>query len=412
MFGNTRIYFFGRIAGWLSVFLSIEENLSVTVKYAITCSVLVLLMVGPAQGQASQDVAEAVAQISPDSMLATVERMIAFDNRFMGSDSNAAAVSWLRERFEGIGYVVSLDSFVVNVNTRVNGQQYTVTNLIQVNVVAALPGLQSASKKIVLGAHYDSISLNRDQAGQDFAPGADDNATGVAAVLEIARVLRDARTDVTIEFVLFGAEELGLIGSGARAAREQAGQEEILVMMGLDVLGTRSTVLPSAFTLDTTSRGLPMAELVADAAETYTDVFSRDGASDSRIMVTAVGCRCSDHQSYLNRGFPAIGVFQYFANPAPHINMSIDTIENVDIGYAASITQAVLAGTLEIGGFPSRSPDFDGSGTIDFDDFLAFAGAFGTSPAAPDEAAFDLDADGSVGFTDFLIFSENFGRNF
>ena len=382
----------------------------VIVKFAVTCSVLILLVVLPAESQASQDVEEAVAQISLDSMLATVERMIAFDNRFIGSDSNSAAVSWFRECFEGMGYAVSLDSFVVNVNTRVNGQQYTITNLTQVNVVAALPGLQSANKKIVLGAHYDSISLDRDQAGQNIAPGADDNATGVAAVLELARVLRNARTDVTIEFVLFGAEELGLIGSRSRAVGEKARQEEILVMMGLDVLGTRSTLLPSAFTLDTTSRGLSMAELVADAAETYTDVFSRDGASDSRIMVTAVGCRCSDHQSYLDQGFPAIGVFQYFANPAPHINMSIDTIENVDIAYAASITQAVLAGTLAIGGFPSRSPDFDGSGTIDFDDFLGLAVAFGTSPVGPDETVFDLDADGSVGFTDFLIFSENYGR--
>jgi hypothetical protein len=380
-------------------------------KIIIAC----ILLAGTAFGRVSadtDDIRQIVDRVSADSMLATVDRMIAFDSRFMGSDSNKAAVLWLGERFGAMGYSVSFDSFQVNVNTRVLGRRFILSNLTQVNVVASRKGLLSPEKKIVLGAHYDSISLDKDQDDQGFSPGADDNSTGVAAVLELARLLKDVHTDVTIEFVLFGAEELGLIGSEARASAAQANGEEIVMMLGLDVLGTRSTVFPDAFTLDTTSRGFDLAEQIADAAAGFSDVFARDGSSNSRIMVTASGCGCSDHQSYVNQGFPAIGVFQFFTNPSPHINMSTDTIENVDIGYAAEITRAVLAGTLEIAGFPSLSPDFDGSGVVDFFDFLAFATVFGTDPVSPADAAFDLDSDGAVGFSDFLIFAENFGRVF
>ena len=371
-----------------------------------------VVLVGFSEGPASagvDDIRLVLDQMRPDSMLVDIERLIAFDTRFMGSDSNWAAVSWLVGRFSSMGYEATLDSFEVNVDRQVLGQRYTISGLTQVNVIATRRGVIHPDRKIVLGAHYDSISLDRDN--QEFAPGADDNATGVAAVLEMARLLRNVDTDVTIEFVLFGAEELGLIGSGAYAARALEQGDEIVLMLGLDVLGTRSTTFSSAFSLDTTSRNLELAEQIADAAETFTDVFARAGSSNARIMVSASGCGCSDHHSFLTRGFPAIGVFQFFSSPSPHINMSTDTIVQVDVAYVRSITQAALAGMLQIAGFPRRSPDFDGSGVVDFTDFLAFSAAFGSDTLDPANEPFDLDVDGFVGFSDFLIFAENFGRD-
>ena len=362
-----------------------------------------------AQVQAIQD---AVASVEADSLLSDVERLVAFDTRFMGSDSNWAAVEWLEDCFQAMGYDVRRDSFVVDVSKSVLGQQFVLNDLTQVNLVASHRGVINPDRKIVLGAHYDSISLDRPQSEQDFAPGADDNATGVAAVLEIARLLRDRQTGMTVEFVLFGAEELGLVGSAAHAAAVSSRGEDVAAMIGLDVLGTRSDIVPDAFTLDTTAPYLDVANQVADAAEAYTDVFSRDGSSGSRLMVTSIGCRCSDHQSYLNNGIPAVGVFQYFTNPSPHINMSTDTIEQVDIAYVAEITRAILAGILDVAGFPRRSPDFDADGTVGFGDFLLFAEAFGTEMTDASTEAFDLDGDGQVAFSDFLIFSGSFGRSF
>ncbi len=377
----------------------------------LTCLLISLIgeTVSPVSAGAD-DIRSVLDLLSPDSMMADIERLVAFDTRFMGSDSNWAAVAWLKGRFESMGYSVALDSFEVNVNRRVLGREFLLSGLTQVNVVASRKGLIWPDRKIVLGAHYDTIVLDQDQENQVFAPGADDNATGVAAVLELARLLRIVQTDVTIEFVLFGSEELGLIGSGAYAADALIKGDEIVLMLSLDAMGTRSTLIPNAFTLETTSPNLALAEQIADASEMFTGVFSRDGSSGSRVTVTPTGCGCSDHQSFLNRGFPAIGVFQFFTNPDSHFHTSMDTVEHVDIVYVSGITQAVLAGTLDIAGFPSRSPDFDGSGVVDFSDFLAFADVFGSDVLDPADELFDLDADGTIGFSDFLIFAENFGR--
>lgn len=378
-------------------------------KYFVVIFVAAATLAGPGHGDVAE-IEAVLARLSADSMQADVERLVAFETRFMGSDSNRAAVEWLVERFEGMGYAATRDSFVVNVDRTVSGKTYVLNDLTQVNVVASREGLLTPKRKLVIGAHYDSISLDREQVDQDVAPGADDNATGVAAVLEMARLLKDTRTSSTVEFVLFGSEELGLIGSGAHADVALEAGDDIVLMIGMDILGTRSTTFADAFTIDTSSRNLSIAEDVADAAEQFTSVFSRDGGSGSRIRVTASGCRCSDHQSYLDRGFPAIGVFQFFTNPSPHINMSTDTIDKVDIGYAGEITRAALAGALRVAGFPSRTADFDGDGEVTFADFLLFGDVFGLIVSDPAHDPFDLDGDGVVGFTDFLIFAENFGR--
>ena len=90
-------------------------------------------------------------------------------------------------------------------------------------------------------------------------------------------------------------------------------------------------------------------------------------------MATGSGCGCSDHQSFIDTGFPGIGVFQYIQNPAAHLNMSSDTLDKVDFSMVEEVSKASLAAAVEVAGFPARTPDFDGAGVVGFTDFLAFA---------------------------------------
>ena len=106
-------------------------------------------------------------------------------------------------------------------------------------------------------------------------------------------------------------------------------------------------------------------------------------------------------------GYPALGIFQYINSPASHLNMSIDTIDHVDVSFVAGITQATLGALLQFAGFPGRSADFDGDGRVAFGDFLLFAQAFGAQAV---DVPFDLDGDNVVGFGDFLIFASAFGQ--
>ena len=183
------------------------------------------------------EVTDLVQQISRTNLETTVQRMIAFETRFMGSDSNRAATLWLREKMEGTGYPdARLDSFKVNVNRTLFGKTFLFSDLTQWNVLATKPGVLYPNRQIVIGGHFDSISLDRVQGDQDFAPGADDDASGVAAILEIARLIQDVDLDVTIVFAFWGAEELGLIGSRHYANAARAREDQILLMLQLDVI--------------------------------------------------------------------------------------------------------------------------------------------------------------------------------
>ena len=154
---------------------------------------------------------------------------------------------------------VRFDTFLVNQDrtyrvTLDSGEafhRFVFQNVEQWNVVATKLGTLHQDRKLVLGGHFDSISIDRTQSAQDVAPGTDDNASGIAAVLEIARVLRDANLEMTVEFVLFGAEELGLIGSQDYVNRSREAGDDIHLVLTLDSIGTRSPNFPAAFSLDT-----------------------------------------------------------------------------------------------------------------------------------------------------------------
>ena len=360
----------------------------------------------PCAQAARADIAALVQQMAPDSIDATMHRLVAFETRFMGSDSNAAAAAWLGGRLEGLGYSVEFDTFLVNVDRTLSEQQFVLRDLPQWNVLGVKRGVLYPERHVILGAHYDAIALDRLPSEQDVAPGADDNASGVAALMEIARLVRDIDLDVTVIFALWGAEELGLIGSAHYAGKARARGDQIVVMMQLDALGTRSAVFPEAFTIDTIGPYLQLGEVLAQAAQDYTPLRAYNGVG-GRVFISQRGCQCSDHQSFLDRGYPALGIFQYVQNPAPHLNMSFDTLDRVDLPLVTGIGQATLAALLAFAGFPGRTADFTGDGQVGFADFLLFAQAF-SSPVF--DARFDLNRDGQIGFADFLIFAGVYGQ--
>ncbi len=370
------------------------------------CFAIGVWVVASFPGPSRAQIEDLVDSVHPDSLTVTVERLVAFETRFMGSDSNWAAVAYLEERLTSFGYDTVRDTFDLELDRRFFGKDWFLST-VQANVLATKVGRLHPDRKIVVGGHYDSISLDREQAEQDVAPGADDNASGVAAIVEIARLLKDQNLDLTIEFAFWGAEEIGLNGSTDYARRAKTRGDQIELMMQIDAIGWPGSIHPDAFSIDTTSPHVEIAQTIADAARVYSTLRTENG-SGSDLRVTAQGCRCSDHQPFLDQGFPAIGIFQFFDNPAPHLNMSTDTITRVDIDYVTQVTRAATGGLLELAGISAPTADFDGSGSVDFDDFLLFAARFGEPVLESEAAVFDLDRDGRIGFSDFLIFADQF----
>lgn len=139
--------------------------------------------------------------------------------RIAGTQSEVEASEYIHNQFEDFGYDPITQPFSYeNVETGIEGQSQ--------NIIATLAG--SGEKQIILGAHYDSA---------DSGSGADDNSSGVSVVLELAELLGDETLEFSVVFILFGAEEVGINGSGFYA--DQMSDEEItntIVMINLDSL--------------------------------------------------------------------------------------------------------------------------------------------------------------------------------
>jgi hypothetical protein len=137
--------------------------------------------------------------------------------RVAGSDGETKAAQYIVSAFKTIGYAPETQTF-----TAAAGNQ----SVTSANVVAVKAG--TSSQVIIVGAHYDST---------DAGPGADDNASGVAVMLEVAKLVLGATTPYTIRFIAFGGEESGLLGSSAYL--NQMSQDEfqnVIVMIDLDSL--------------------------------------------------------------------------------------------------------------------------------------------------------------------------------
>ena len=184
------------------------------------------------------------------------------------------------------------------------------------NVVARWPG---AACRIVVGAHYDSVPI---------APGANDNASGTAVLLALARAYGGSEAAKSLCFAAFGAEEVGLLGSSAlvRRMRESGELADVAAMINLDAIagGDRPIRLIGDDGFAATAAGLA-ARLQIDAQPGLLDVN--------------IG---SDHASFEAQGIPILGFFL----PNAPIHLPTDTHTNLDadlMGDVARIAHATLA---------------------------------------------------------------------
>jgi Zn-dependent M28 family amino/carboxypeptidase len=243
-----------------------------------------------------------------------------------------------------------------------------------VNVIGVLPGSDLASERVLVSAHYDHL---------DGCPGADDNATGVAGALEIARVLSRGRYRRTAVVACWDQEErasnggLGsTLGSRAFAARARERSEIITASFVLEMIGYRSTepesqrmpeglerVFPEplAQIARNQSRGDfvllvadPLSRLAADRLELYGRALELSTVAlrldEEQIAAPALsGLRRSDHGSFWSSGYPAILLTDTaeYRNPHYHCENGPDTVEDLDDGFAAQIIGATLGATVD-----------------------------------------------------------------
>ena len=282
-----------------------------------------LLLVLPVEAQTIESMVDAV---SDSALFSTIAGLQGFGTRAYNSPNAAQVSKWLRAQFLAAGVKeVALDSFVHGTYP-------------QSNVVATLPGSGSSGKEIIVGAHLDSWSRTA------LAPGADDDASGTAAILEIARVMVSSgyHNSTTIRFVGFAAEEAGLIGSTHYAGEAKAEGRDITLMLNFDMIGYTSSANPERrFNVQGYSPDTETATLVAEAATTYTSLTP---------VVTIGNPSNVDSHSFAREGYTAVNCIEYLLDFNPFYHSANDLVTALDSSYLRDITRTGLAAVLRFDG--------------------------------------------------------------
>jgi hypothetical protein len=188
-------------------------------------------------------VAAAIAGISADRLRATDTQLVAFGTRSTFSENAGpkrgvfAARAYLLERFREIArasggrMTVALDTYT----QKADGKRIP-RDVVISSVVATLKGDDPSGRTFVMSSHYDSRNTNNDDGVHD-APGADDNGSGTAAVLDAARVLAPLPLHATVIFACFDSEEQGLLGSAHLAKVLKAEHVDVQGDLNNDIVG-------------------------------------------------------------------------------------------------------------------------------------------------------------------------------
>lgn len=297
----------------------------------------------------------------PYAGLSPLEDGSSVASRHIRHPDNAKVVEALQRQFTAIG-----GSDVI-----VSRHRFQHEDLFLHNVVAEFPGTEPESLVLVT-AHLDSTAAFTGgpyDPASDPAPGSDDDASGIAAVLAVAEVVAKLhitnQPKRTIRFVLFNAEEHGLVGSKAYARSQAAQQARIDGVFQMDMIGfsgthqspPRNYEIHAGFppSPDVETRSLGLAKIIESVSATVSaDLSSPQVFPDPETDNEDPAAGRSDHGPFNERGYAGCVLSEdFFAGPKlnspdaePNPNYHKNTDRSIDYNYAADIARVVAAASL------------------------------------------------------------------
>lgn len=266
-------------------------------------------------------IAAVVARVDGQRWFDTVSQLASWDRSSHNSSTDPASGlylsrQWIRTQFEALGLEVSEPAFTMTLA----GSPAT-----RHNVAGRITGWKHPDNWIIVGAHYDSRQENAALA--TTTPGADDNASGCAGVIEAARALVPAQPEKTLIFMCYAGEEQGLWGSTGHAADLAASGDLAKVegMANMDMIGWVNGAAGYGVTI-TTAQGSNPGGVLADNIA-FRDRFGDAAANyvpELTVVKSSSAC-CSDQQPYLNRGVRAVHSIHRGGTTYPHYHRTTDT---------------------------------------------------------------------------------------
>jgi Peptidase family M28 len=260
-----------------------------------------------------------VNRVTEESCRARVEKLASFRTRHSFSADYRAAAEWAQGVLVDLGFTVWQETVVVGSKTTLN-------------VIAERSGHGVEGRRTVMAtAHLDSVNL--EGSPNSPAPGADDNASGSAGVLEMAEALRDHRSEHDLRLVLFGGEEQGLHGSRNYVnALDSGARDRVAAVINMDMIGRRNTPEPTVL-LEGAELSQSLINTLTEAASTYTPLQ----------VQTSLNPFNSDHVPFIDAGIPAVLTIEGTDSANNDIHTGSDVVATLDFSLMTKILRMNVA---------------------------------------------------------------------
>lgn len=248
--------------------------------------------------------------VSIDSITATINHLSSYHTRRYDSRFIYDVQDWLYEHYNTlpIDTVIKHDFKLENLSITETGD----------NILAVQWGTTTPEEYVICGAHYDSYAWDGYDPDTIRSPGADDNASGVAGILETARILSNYTFDRTIIYANWCAEECGLVGSAAYASECAAQNMDIVGYFNLDMTG----YLEEGSDIHVNLMYTTQDSLIADYAFNFSHIYF----PEMRIWQDWLPWGDSDYSSFNRNGYPAIHPFEDVHASSPYIHTRNDIL--------------------------------------------------------------------------------------
>ena len=289
--------------------------------------------------RADPTVADLVGEVSTTSYQSDLTWLASLPTRHSLSTTFTQAMDLAADRMVALGYQVARTPITVGAGH-------------SADLIGDRQGVGTNRELIIVTAHLDSINIAGGPGAT--APGADDNGSGSAGVLELGRLVSTRTWQHDVRLILFGGEEEGLFGSKQYvAALPPAERSRVRAVLNMDMIATANTATPTVL-LEGAPVSSSQINALAAAAATYTGLK----------VETSLNPFASDHVPFINAGIPAVLTIEGADSANGHIHSANDTLNFIDWSLAAEILRmniAALAGWLEPATAVRRRPQPAGS---------------------------------------------------
>ncbi|RZJ70367.1 MAG: M28 family peptidase [Flavobacterium sp.] len=264
-------------------------------------------------------------QVQQANITQTLTEFQAFGVKYRGTSAQSNALTWLKNKYLSYGYTAS----------QIVEDPFTYSNATCKNLVVTKIGTTYPNTFVIIDGHYDTVG----------GPGVNDNGSGTAILLEIARLLKDIPTEYSIKFIHFAGEEDGLIGSQHYVNAVVNGttpKMNIRVLLNIDEVGGIAGQTNNTITCEKDTSNSPSTNNAASATKTTELANCIELYSVLETVIS--NAYASDYMPFEDNGEIITGLFETNESPYPH--GPNDTLANMDPTYVFNVCQGAIGAMM------------------------------------------------------------------